>query len=118
MLFAYFIVLYAPFLGSSGLDIDEKLIRAEVYYEVKTQLMCDGLRKKDRGTVLPFIPEESYYRVAVICDGNLIILYCCPHYSIMLHYQLHIMHKQVKGGFSKLIDMANTQSVIILKVSW
>ena len=63
-------MLYAPFLGSSGLDIDEKLTRAEVYYEVKTQLMCDGLRKD---TILPFIPEESYYRVAVICDGNLML---------------------------------------------
>jgi hypothetical protein len=69
----YFIVLYAPFLGSSGFDIDQKLTRTEVYDEVKTQLMCD-LRKD---TVLPFIPEESYYRVAVICDGNLMIIDLC-----------------------------------------
>lgn len=65
----HFTVLYAPFLGSSGLDVDEKLTRAEVYYEVKSQLLCDGLRRKD-STELPFIPEESYYRVAVLCDGN------------------------------------------------
>ena len=63
-------MLYAPFLGSSGLDIDQKLTRAEVYDEVKTQLMC-ALRKD---TVLPFIPEESYYRVAVICDSNLMAI--------------------------------------------
>ena len=42
--YMYFTVLYAPFLGSSGLDIDEKLTQAEVYYEVKSQLLCDGLR--------------------------------------------------------------------------
>lgn len=64
-----FVVSYSPYLGSSGLDILEVCTRDEVFDMVKTQLPDE---RKD--SVIPFIPEESYYRVAIISDGMLYVL--------------------------------------------
>lgn len=63
--YLFIIVLYSPYLGSNGMDVEMTLSRSAVYAEVRDTLHP----QREMDSVLLFIPEEAEYRVTVLTEG-------------------------------------------------